>query len=130
MAAPKVYHAVGKRKSAIARVYLRNGSGAIRVNGKEFNTYFPAYFQPVVRTALRLLDADEKFDVRARIIGGGVAAQADACKHAIAKALLLVSASNRPALKKAGLLSRDSRVVESKKYGHKKARRSFQFSKR
>ena len=130
MASAQVFHAVGKRKSAIARIYLRSGEGKISVNEREFDNYFPAHFRPVVRKALQVLNVDTKYDVIANIQGGGISAQAEACRHGIAKALILLNESNRPALKKARLLTRDSRVVERKKYGHKKARRSFQFSKR
>ncbi len=130
MAPAKVYHAVGKRKSAIARVYLRSGTGQVMVNTKPVAEYFPAYFQPLVRKAFNVLDANAKYDVRASVLGGGTAAQAAACMYGIAKALVLVNDEFRPPLKKAALLTRDSRVVERKKYGHKKARRSFQFSKR
>lgn len=130
MAPAKVYHAVGKRKSSIARVYLRSGTGQIQVNAKPFDTYFPAAFQPLVKKALNVLDVAGRYDVRARVMGGGTSSQANACMYGIAKALSLVNESFRPTLKKAMLLTRDSRVVERKKYGHKKARRSFQFSKR
>jgi small subunit ribosomal protein S9 len=128
--AAKVYHATGKRKSAIARVYLTNGEGKITVNEKEFGQYFPTFYQTVVKQPLTLLKADSKYDIRARIIGGGPSAQAQAFRHGISRALCLVSDGNRPTLKKGHFLTRDSRVVERKKYGHKKARKSFQFSKR
>lgn len=128
--AAKVYHAIGKRKSAIARVYLTSGDGQITVNEKDCGKYFPAFFQSVVKQPLTLLKADAKYNIRANILGGGPSAQAQALRHGIARALCIVSDSNRPHLKKAHLLTRDARVVERKKYGHKKARRSFQFSKR
>ncbi len=126
----QVYHAVGKRKTSIARVYMKSGNGNFTVNERKFEDYFQKHYQPIVRKALKLLDVDGKYDVRINVQGGGYASQADACMYGVAKALTLVSAKNRPALKKAELLTRDSRVVERKKYGHKKARRSFQFSKR
>lgn len=126
----KVYHAIGKRKSAIARIYVKSGQGQITINERAINEYFPSHFQPVAIEALKILDLDSKYDVSASIIGGGTSSQAEACRHGIARALLLVNPAYRASLKKAHLLTRDSRVVERKKYGHKKARRSFQFSKR
>lgn len=128
--AAKVYHATGKRKSAIARVYLTSGDGQITVNEREFNNYFAVFFQSVVKQPLALLKAENKYNITANICGGGPSAQAQAFRHGIARALCIVSDTNRPTLKKAHLLTRDSRVVERKKYGHKKARKSFQFSKR
>ena len=130
MARGQVYHAVGKRKTSIARVYLRNGEGKLTVNERPFDGYFPAYFQPTVVKPLEVLGLVAKYDVVASVCGGGISSQAAACMHAIAKALTLISDTNRPPLKKAHMLTRDSRVVERKKYGHKKARKSFQFSKR
>ena len=126
----KVYHAVGKRKTSVARAYLQSGNGDITVNDRSVGEYFPAAYMPMVMRALAVLDSAKKYAVDITVRGGGVSAQAHACMHAIAKALTLVSAQNRSPLKKAKLLTRDSRVVERKKYGHKKARRSFQFSKR
>lgn len=130
MARGQVYHAVGKRKTSIARVYLRSGEGKVSVNEKPFETYFASFFQPTVRKPLEILGLAGKYDVSASVCGGGISSQASACMHAIAKALTLISDANRPPLKKARMLTRDSRVVERKKYGHKKARKSFQFSKR
>jgi small subunit ribosomal protein S9 len=130
MARGQVFHAVGKRKTSIARVYLRSGEGKLTVNERAFEQYFPSFFQPTVKKPLDLLGVTEKYDVVASICGGGISSQAAACKHAIAKALTLISDANRAPLKKAHMLTRDSRVVERKKYGHKKARKSFQFSKR
>lgn len=128
--AAKVYHAVGKRKTSIARIYMKSGTGQILVNDKPFDSYFPAHFQPMVKKAWSVLGTDGKYDASVRVIGGGTASQAAACMYGLAKALVLVATANRAPLKKARLLTRDSRVVERKKYGHKKARRSFQFSKR
>lgn len=130
MANTQVFHAVGKRKSAVARVYLKKGNGQITVNDRELNRYFSSFYCPVVQRPLDLLGLSSAYDVTVNVFGGGVSAQAAACLNGIAKALTLVSATNRSSLKKAGLLTRDSRVVERKKYGHKKARKSFQFSKR
>lgn len=128
--AAQVYHAVGKRKTSIARVYLKTGSGQIQVNEKKFEDYFAKVYQPVVRKPLKVLDLEGRYDIEINVRGGGVSSQADACMYGVAKALTLVSTKNRPPLKKEMLLTRDSRVVERKKYGHKKARKSFQFSKR
>ncbi len=130
MAKDQVYHAVGKRKTSVARVFLQSGQGTIVVNDRPFNDYFPEHFRPVVRKPLELLGLNEKYDVKVNTFGGGVSAQATACQHGISRALCLISDAYRPPLKKAMLLTRDSRVVERKKYGHKKARKSFQFSKR
>jgi len=130
VAAAKVYHAVGKRKTSIARVYMKSGSGEILINGKTCDDFFPAYFRPLVRKPLALLEVGSKYDMDLKVIGGGTSSQASACMYGIAKALILVNEQFRAPLKKAMLLTRDSRVVERKKYGHKKARRSFQFSKR
>lgn len=130
MARGQVYHAVGKRKTSIARVYLRSGEGKVTVNEKTFEGFFPSHFHPIVKKPLEILGLAGKYDITASVCGGGVSAQASACMHAIAKALILVADTNRAPLKKARMLTRDSRVVERKKYGHKKARKSFQFSKR
>jgi len=130
VASAKVYHAVGKRKSSIARIYIKSGSGQIQVNDREFDTYFQEAYRPLVKRALDILDVSARYDIRLSVMGGGPASQASACMYGIAKALVLANDSFRPTLKKAALLTRDSRVVERKKYGHKKARRSFQFSKR
>jgi len=130
MAAGQVFHAVGKRKTSIARVYMKNGSGQIMVNERKFDEYFQTVYQPLIRKPMKVVDVDGKYDIRINVEGGGYSSQADACMYGIAKALTLVSLKNRPPLKKAELLTRDSRIVERKKYGHKKARRSFQFSKR
>lgn len=126
----QVFHAVGKRKSAIARVYLTNGSGNFHVNEKPLDKYFAEIYQYRAKTPLKELQTEDKYDIKVNVMGGGASAQAEACMYGIAKALTLVSQKNRPPLKKAMLLTRDARVVERKKYGHKKARKSFQFSKR
>ena len=126
----QVYHAVGKRKTAIARVYMKSGEGKIQVNSKDYSGFFAEYFQTVVRKPLEILNVSGKYDIQVAVVGGGPSAQAQACAHGISKALTLVNDTNRASLKKAKLLTRDSRVVERKKYGHKKARKSFQFSKR
>ena len=131
MARGQVFHAVGKRKSAVARIYLKTGSNAEWiVNDKPLNTYFADLYQNVAAQPFKVLNVEGKYNFVANVHGGGPSAQAQACAHALAKALILVSSEFRSPLKKAHLLTRDSRVVERKKYGHKKARKSFQFSKR
>jgi small subunit ribosomal protein S9 len=127
----KQKNAVGRRKEAVTRVFLSKGSGAITVNGKDYKTYFPlVYLQNQVEAPLKLAEVIDKYDIVINATGGGVKGQAEAAKLAISRALLEVSADYRPALKAAGLLKRDPRSVERKKPGRKKARRSFQFSKR
>jgi small subunit ribosomal protein S9 len=121
----------GRRKEAVARVRLRPGSGTIVVNGRPIDQYFPSATQRMVVTEpLRLTSTDEVYDVDATIYGGGVTGQAGALRMAIARALVGLDAEVRPSLKKAGLLTRDARVKESKKYGLKKARKAPQYSKR
>ena len=124
-------YATGKRKNAVARVWLKPGPGRINVNGKEEKIYFA---RPVLRMLLRqpLIAAqrDGQFDVIATVAGGGLSGQAGAVRHGISKALIAYEPGLRPTLKTGGFLTRDARVVERKKYGRPKARRSFQFSKR
>lgn len=125
------YYATGKRKTAIARVWLKAGNGDINVNKHSFADYFGgAINQRITIKPFVLTDTLEKFDVFATVKGGGKSAQSEALRHGIAKALLEVDGENRSVLKKAGMLTRDSRVKERKKYGKKGARASFQFSKR
>ncbi|MCU7694357.1 30S ribosomal protein S9 [Haoranjiania flava] len=127
----KQKNAVGRRKEAVTRVFISKGNGAINVNGKDYKEYFTLpYLQNEVILPLNTIQAADKFDVVINAVGGGVKGQAEAAKLGIARALLEIDAEFRPALKAAGLLTRDSRVVERKKFGKKKARRSFQFSKR
>ncbi|WP_366511533.1 30S ribosomal protein S9 [Maricaulis sp.] len=124
-------YATGKRKNAVARVWIKRGSGKITVNGRDQEQYFA---RPVLRMLLQQpLEAAERvneFDVVATVVGGGLSGQAGAVRHGISKALQLFEPGLRPVLKAGGFLTRDSRVVERKKYGKAKARRSFQFSKR
>jgi small subunit ribosomal protein S9 len=124
-------YATGKRKNAIARAWVKPGKGKITVNGKESDKYFA---RPVLRMMInqpfRITDREGQFDVNVTVVGSGLSGQAGAVRHAISKALSDYEPPLRPALKHAGFLTRDSRVVERKKYGRKKARRSFQFSKR
>ncbi|HSY73580.1 MAG TPA: 30S ribosomal protein S9 [Alloacidobacterium sp.] len=125
------YYGTGRRKSAIARVFLRPGSGEIKVNGKPFETYFVTEQQRVsAKRPLALTETTATFDVVTRVTGGGVNAQADAVKMGISRALLEFNAELRKTLKSEGLLTRDARAKERKKYGQKGARKRFQFSKR
>jgi small subunit ribosomal protein S9 len=127
----KQKNAVGRRKEAVTRIFLTKGDGQITVNGKEYKTYFPlVYLQNQVEAPFKTIEAADKFDVVVNATGGGVKGQAEAVKLGIARALLQVNPEYRPALKAAGLLKRDPRAVERKKPGKKKARKSFQFSKR
>lgn len=124
-------YATGKRKEAIARVWIRPGSGKIVVNNKELDEYFGrAVLRMVVRKPFQITETAERFDVRVNCVGGGNSGQAGAIKHGISKALALYDPAHRPVLKKAGFLTRDSRTVERKKYGRHKARKSTQYSKR
>jgi small subunit ribosomal protein S9 len=125
------YYGTGRRKSAIARVFLRPGSGEFKVNGKAYETYFVTEQQRVsAKRPLALTETTANFDVITRVAGGGVNAQADAVKMGIARALLEFNAELRKTLKSDGLLTRDARAKERKKYGQKGARKRFQFSKR
>ena len=127
----KQKNAVGRRKEAVTRVFLSKGDGKIIVNDKDYKVYFPlVYLQNQVELPLKTIEATDKFDIKINATGGGVKGQAEAAKLGIARALLEVNPDYRPALKLAGLLRRDPRGVERKKPGKKKARRSFQFSKR
>ena len=127
----KQINAVGRRKEAVTRVFLSKGEGSITVNGKDYQTYFPlVYLQNQVVIPLKTVEAVDKWNVVINATGGGVKGQAEAAKLGIARALIEINPELRPALKAAGLLKRDSRSVERKKPGRKKARKSFQFSKR
>lgn len=124
-------YATGKRKDAVARVWIKPGSGKVTVNGKDQDTYFARpVLQLILRQPFQIAGVEGEFDVVATVKGGGLTGQAGAVKHGISKALQLYDPSLRAPLKAAGFLTRDSRVVERKKYGKRKARRSFQFSKR
>lgn len=127
----KQKNAVGRRKEAVTRVFLSKGDGSITINGKDYKNYFPlVYLQNQVESPLKTIEATDKFSIVVNAEGGGVKGQAEAVKLGIARALLQVNPEYRPALKAAGMLKRDPRSVERKKPGKKKARRSFQFSKR
>ena len=124
-------YATGKRKNAIARVWIKPGKGVMTINGKEYTKYFARpVLQMLLRQPLETAKRLDQYDVNATVLGGGLSGQAGAVRHGISKALTYYEPELRPDLKKGGFLTRDSRVVERKKYGKMKARRSFQFSKR
>lgn len=124
-------YATGKRKLSIARVWIKRGSGKIEVNGKNFSEYFGRdVLQMIVESPFKITERKSEFDVSSSVHGGGLSGQAGALRHGISQALVRFEPELRPKLKTEGLLTRDSRVVERKKYGRAKARRSFQFSKR
>ncbi|AYA38519.1 30S ribosomal protein S9 [Hymenobacter oligotrophus] len=121
----------GRRKTSVARVYVQAGQGNITINDRDAKSYFSnELLEAIVNQPFTTLDAVGKYDVRVNVRGGGISAQAEAIRLAISKALVAENAEVRPALKKEGFLTRDPRMVERKKYGKRKARRSFQFSKR
>ena len=125
------YYGTGRRKNAVARVYLRPGKGGITINRREFENYFPnEALQMIIRQPLTLTESVEKFDILVNVSGGGNSGQAGAVRHGITRALLEFNSELRPVLKKAGLITRDPRKKERKKYGQKGARARFQFSKR
>ena len=124
-------NALGRRKSAVARVYLTEGSGKITINKRDITEYFPStILQFVVRQPLAALDVVEKYDIKVNLNGGGFTGQSQALRLAIARALVKINADDKKALRKEGFMTRDARAVERKKPGRPKARRSFQFSKR
>lgn len=124
-------NAVGRRKTAIARVYLKEGNGSILVNGRDFKEYFPtAILQNLVLQAFEVTETVGQFDVSANMSGGGITGQAEALRLGIARVLIELDPMRRPPLKAKGLLRRDPRMVERKKFGQRKARKRFQFSKR
>jgi small subunit ribosomal protein S9 len=125
------YYATGKRKSAIARVWLMPGSGKITINRRSFEEYFPLEtHKMLVQEPLKLTNTLDQYDALITVRGGGVSGQASAVKHGISKNLLIIDTTFRSVLKQAGFLTRDSRIKERKKYGQKKARKRFQYSKR
>jgi small subunit ribosomal protein S9 len=124
-------NALGRRKSAVARVYVTEGTGKITVNKRELTDYFPSpILQYVVKQPLTTLDAEGKYDIKLNIFGGGFTGQSQAARMAIARALVKINAEDKATLRKEGFVTRDSREVERKKPGRPKARRRFQFSKR
>ncbi|MFA5700440.1 MAG: 30S ribosomal protein S9 [Desulfuromonas sp.] len=129
--AEQCFSATGKRKTSVARVRMKSGNGSIVVNKQDYNDYFGRETSKmVIRQPLELTDMLGKYDVLVSVSGGGPSGQAGAIKHGITKALLAIDSELRPVLKKAGFITRDSRIKERKKYGRAAARRSFQFSKR
>ena len=125
------YYGTGRRKTSTARVYLRPGTGEFKVNKKTFEQYFPNQaLRMIIRQPLTLTDTANKFDIVVNVAGGGPAGQAGAVRHGITRALMEFNGDLRPALKSAGLVTRDPRAKERKKYGQKGARKRFQFSKR
>lgn len=127
----EVIHKIGRRKTAVARVYLSQGKGNISVNKRELESYFPtATLQYKVKQPLALTNNDNSFDIKINVFGGGATGQAEAVRLALSRALCEVNDDNRAILKPEGLLTRDPRMVERKKFGQKKARKKFQFSKR
>ncbi|MBO7068633.1 MAG: 30S ribosomal protein S9 [Bacteroidaceae bacterium] len=126
-----IANALGRRKSAVARVYVAEGSGKITINKRDLSEYFPSpILQFVVKQPLNLLDAAEKYDIKVTMFGGGFTGQSQALRLAIARALVKINAEDKKALRAEGFMTRDSREVERKKPGRPKARRRFQFSKR
>jgi len=127
----EVIHKIGRRKTAVARVYVSQGSGNITINKKDLANYFPtATLQYKVKQPLMLTENLENFDVKVNVYGGGITGQAEAVRLAISRVMCEVNEENRSILKPEGLLTRDPRMVERKKFGQKKARKKFQFSKR
>lgn len=127
----EIINAIGRRKSAIARIYMSEGKGRILVNDKDYSVYFPMEtLQYVVKQPLETLKVADKYDIKVNLMGGGSKGQAEALRLAISRALVKVNADNKPALKAEGFMTRDPREVERKKPGQPKARKKFQFSKR
>lgn len=127
----EIIHAIGRRKAAVARVFVTPGNGTITINKRELSVYFPStILQYVVKQPLNKLEVAEKYDIRVNLDGGGFKGQAEALRLAIARALVKMNAEDKPALKSEGFLTRDPREVERKKPGRPKARKRFQFSKR
>ncbi len=127
----EITHTIGRRKTAIARVYIQPGNGNVEVNKKDYKVYFPTLpLQYIVNQAFEITNNKEKYDVKVNVEGGGITGQAEAIRLGITRALVKINGENKPALKAQGLLTRDPRMVERKKPGQKKARKRFQFSKR
>ncbi len=127
----EIIHKIGRRKTAVARIYLSSGDGKVTINNKDVAVYFPtATLQYKVNQPFALTDLEGNYDVKVNVYGGGITGQAEAIRLAISRALCEIDADHRIALKPEGLLTRDPRMVERKKFGQKKARKKFQFSKR
>ncbi len=126
-----IINTIGRRKTSVARIYVKPGKGKIEVNQRNMDEYFPSpILQTIVKQPLTITEADGKYDIQVNVGGGGSKGQAEAIRLAIARALCEADQEHRPALKQEGFLTRDPRMVERKKYGRRKARRAFQFSKR
>jgi small subunit ribosomal protein S9 len=127
----EIINTIGRRKTSVARIYVQPGKGNIAINDRELANYFPSkILQLIVKQPLTKLEAEGRFDISANVVGGGLTGQAEALRLAISRALVEMDAENKPPLKSEGFLTRDPRMVERKKYGRRKARRRFQFSKR
>ena len=127
----EVINTLGRRKTSVARIYMTKGKGNISVNNKDYKTYFPAVFlQKAIDEPFETVSEEKNFDIKVNVKGGGITGQAEAIRLAISRALCEYNAENRKALKDKGFLMRDPRMVERKKFGQKKARKKFQFSKR
>ncbi len=127
----QVIHKIGRRKTAVARVYVSEGKGTITVNNRDLSDYFPtATLQYKVKQPFALTDTEDNFDVKVNVYGGGITGQAEAVRLALSRVMCEIDEENRIVLKPEGLLTRDPRMVERKKFGQKKARKKFQFSKR
>jgi len=123
--------AIGRRKTSVARIYMNSGSGSITINNRSIDDYFPSdILKTIVHQPLTLVNVEGRYDIKINVDGGGYRGQAEAIRLAISRALCEIDTENRPPLKKEGFLTRDPRMVERKKYGRRKARRRFQFSKR
>jgi small subunit ribosomal protein S9 len=122
---------IGRRKTAVARLYLSAGNGTVSINGRTLEDYFPSEIHKIIiKQPFVLIEADGKYDIKVNVSGGGFKGQAEAIRLAVSRALCELDVENRPPLKKEGFLTRDPRMVERKKYGRRKARKKFQFSKR
>ncbi|WPP49031.1 30S ribosomal protein S9 [Catalinimonas niigatensis] len=127
----EVINTIGRRKTSVARLYMQPGNGSITINKKAVEKYFPSeILQTIVKQPLTLINEEGNYDLKINVDGGGVKGQAEAIRLAVARALVSINDEHRPPLKKEGFLTRDPRMVERKKYGRRKARRAFQFSKR
>ncbi|MFA6923323.1 MAG: 30S ribosomal protein S9 [Bacteroidales bacterium] len=127
----EIISTIGRRKTSVARIFMKEGTGKITVNGKDYKEYFAiSILQARIDQPFELTNSTGKFDLKVNLVGGGISGQADALKLAISRALVKVNAENKPPLKASGLMTRDPRMVERKKPGQKKARKRFQFSKR
>ncbi len=127
----EIIHKIGRRKTAVARVYVSKGKGKITINKRDLNDYFPtATLQYKVKQPFSLTNSEDSYDVKVNVFGGGITGQAEAIRLALSRVMCEIDAENRTVLKPEGLLTRDPRMVERKKFGQKKARKKFQFSKR